>query len=255
MKQKVHIEAQLNMTETGPHSAKEFKGKVERDLFITGSPLGVEHFSDFDGFSDLDGNQNFVDIDPKGEKWAQAVSQNFDLECVDTPDIDGLRYVSNQDMVIYEKDNATFENEEVKECADENILFSDEDPTTIGKYKVEECVDEKILFSDEDPTTNNKEEAEVWNDVKHCQAAQSTQRFACRRQTILMLRSNQRLKRRLCRALTRVQILCIGLGTPTRTTELPILFDCWLGLHIRGQQRLSACVASCIREGRWEVAR
>ena len=121
-------------------------------------------------------------------------------------------------MVIYDKDYATIVNEEVKECADENILFSDEDPTiidkdkaeecvdenkklfayedptTIGKYKVEECVDEKILFSDEDPTTNNKEEAEVWNDVKHCQAAQSTQRFAGRRQTILMLRSNSKIE-------------------------------------------------------------
>ena len=142
MKQKVHIEAQLNVTETGPYSPKEFKGKVERDLFITGSPLGVEHISDFDGFSDFDGNQNFVDIDPKGEKWAQAVSQNFDLECVDTPNIDSLRYISNQEMVIYDKDYATIVNEEVKECADENILFSDEDPTIIDKDKAEECVDE-----------------------------------------------------------------------------------------------------------------
>ena len=45
-------------------------------------------------------------------------------------------------MVIYEKDNATFENEEVKECAGENILLSDEDPTIIDKDKAEECVDE-----------------------------------------------------------------------------------------------------------------
>ena len=116
MKQKVHIEAQLNVTETGPYSPKEFKGKVERDLFITGSPLGVEHFSDFDGFSYFDGNQNFVDIDPKGEKWAQAVSQNFVLECVDTPNIDSLRYISNQEMVIYDKDYATIVNEGVKGC-------------------------------------------------------------------------------------------------------------------------------------------
>ena len=36
--------------------------------------------------------------------------------------------------------------------------------------------------------TNNEEEAKVWNDVRHCQAAQSTQR--CRRQTFLKLRSN-----------------------------------------------------------------
>jgi len=61
----------------------------------------------------------------------------------------------------------------------------------IDKDKVEECVDEKILLSDEDPATNNKEEAKVWNDVKHCQATQSTQRFACRRQTILMLRNSK----------------------------------------------------------------
>jgi len=119
-----HIEAQLNVTETGPHSPKEFKGKVERDLFITGSPLGVEHFSDFDDFSDFDGNQNFVDVDPKGEKWAQAVSLNFDFECVDAPNIDSLRYISNREMVIYFKDYATIVNEEIKECADKNILFS-----------------------------------------------------------------------------------------------------------------------------------
>jgi hypothetical protein len=140
IKQKVHIEAQLNVTETGPRSPKEFKWKVERDLFITGSPLGVEHFSDFDDFSDFDGNQNFVGADPKGEKWAQAVSLNFDLECVDTPNIDSLKYFSNRDMVIYVKDYATIVHEEVKECADKNILFSDEDPIIIDKDKVEECV-------------------------------------------------------------------------------------------------------------------
>ena len=121
MKLKVHIEAQQNVTETGPHSPNKFKGKVERDLFITGSPLGVEHFSDFDDFSDFDGNQNCVDVDPKGEKWAQAVPLNFDLECVDTPNIDSLRYISNREMVIYDKDYATVVNEGVKECADEKI--------------------------------------------------------------------------------------------------------------------------------------
>ncbi len=118
IKQKVHIEAQLNVTETGPRSPKEFKWKVERDLFITGSPLGVEHFSDFDDFSDFDGNQNFVDADPKGEKWAQAVSLNFDLECVDTPNIDSLSYIPNREMVIYFNDCATIVHEEAKECAD-----------------------------------------------------------------------------------------------------------------------------------------
>ena len=45
-------------------------------------------------------------------------------------------------MVIYDKDYATIVNEEVKECADENILFSDEDPTIIDKDKAEECIDE-----------------------------------------------------------------------------------------------------------------
>jgi hypothetical protein len=144
MKLKVHIEAQQNVTETGPHSPKEFKGKVERDLFITGSPLGVEHFSDFDDFSDIDGNQNFVDIDPIGEKWAQAVSLNFDLDCVDTPNIESLRYIPNREMVIYFNDYATIVHEELKECADKIILFSDEDPTIIDKDKVEECADEKI---------------------------------------------------------------------------------------------------------------
>ena len=43
MKQKVHVEAQLNVTKTGPQSSKDFKGKVARDFFITGSPLGVEN--------------------------------------------------------------------------------------------------------------------------------------------------------------------------------------------------------------------
>ena len=166
MKLKVHIEAQQNVTETGPHSPKEFKGKVERDLFITGSPLGVEHFSDFDDFSDFDGNQNFVDVDPKGEELVQAVSLNFDLECVDTPNIDSLRYISNREMVIYVNDCATIVYEEVKECADKIILFSDEDPTIIDKNKVEECVDEKISFSYEDPTTIGKYKVEECVDEK-----------------------------------------------------------------------------------------
>ena len=71
---------------------KDYVTIVNEEVKECGSPLGVEHISDFDGFSDFDGNQNFVDIDPKSEKWAQAVSQNFDLERVDTLNIDGLRY-------------------------------------------------------------------------------------------------------------------------------------------------------------------
>jgi hypothetical protein len=157
------------------------------------------------------------EISSKGEKWAQAVSLNFDLECVDTANLDSLRFISNRELVICVKDCATIVYEEVKECPDKNFLFADEDPTiidkgkveecandkisfsyedpaTIGKCKVEECFDEKILLSDEDPATNNKEEAKVWNDVKHCQSAQSTQRFACRRQTILMLRSISKIE-------------------------------------------------------------